>query len=416
VEQHPRRPGPVLHRRGLGRHPGPGGDWLAGDFTVRLISRPRTWTGGFTGLFVVPSNKIDIWVDTSGNLSYYAAGVASGGLSIGGGMTAGGVWDFALTRIGSNLFAYVNGAALNGGAAFSVGATGTGATSAMSLGGADGGTTFDGDYALFQSWNRALSAGEIAAAYADPYALFLPPATRRFYSYTTGGAGSAAVAFSATLADQTLAASVTTAAPPSRTVAFAATLADQSFSGSIAAAAPASRTVTFAASVGDVTLAATMSSAAVPEAIAAFAATVADVTFSATTTAAAPPSRTVAFSTALGDAALAVTMTPAAPGTIVVAFAGALAAQSFAASITTAAPPSRAATFAATLADAAFSGTATSSAVGAATVAFAAAVGPATFAASVVRTGGTDPGTGPTVFYAIETDDLGWEGVLEGGD
>jgi len=141
------------------------GNIAAGDFSVRVVHRPRTWPGSFNALFVKGSpatnaRELSLYVGSGGDLDYANIGGSDIPVSVATGMAGGGLYDFVLTRSGSTCTAYVDGAAKG---TFTNAGT-TAAPAPLSLGGTPGGsgTNYDGEYHLFQMWaGRCLSAAEV---------------------------------------------------------------------------------------------------------------------------------------------------------------------------------------------------------------------------------------------------------------
>lgn len=157
---------------------------VAGDMTVRVRHIPRTWPGGFTALLdaagTAGSGRIlNIFCDTSGNISYRGVGGSDGSAAANSAaMATGVVSDLVwVRRIGiggtySTFFWYKDGR-------FLFQEPGFASTSNLwpttghnfSCGGnpSGGGSVYDGQYLKVQVWSRALSANEIQWLYANPY-------------------------------------------------------------------------------------------------------------------------------------------------------------------------------------------------------------------------------------------------------
>jgi len=159
---------------------------VRGSHTVRVVHIPRTWPGGFTAVLDVAGTAgsgriLNIFADTSGNISYRGIGGADGSASANTvGMELGQVNDLVYVRaFGDNTsglththYWYLNGrlvhteGGLSGvawptdGYDFAAGGNPTG-----------GGSAYDGQYLQIQAWDRALGATEVAALYSNPYAI-----------------------------------------------------------------------------------------------------------------------------------------------------------------------------------------------------------------------------------------------------
>lgn len=158
-------------------------NYAAGDFTFRTVFTPVTWTGAFTDTFM-KGNEFRLFFDTSGNLSLAAMGGTDGG-TCSTGMTAGGTYDFVITRSGSTCICYVNG--VNKGT-FTNGNTAL--QSAIFQYGGDGNRGSQGDVTVYTHnfWTRALSPAEIQELYVNPYTL-LRGAPRIRLGSTTASSG-----------------------------------------------------------------------------------------------------------------------------------------------------------------------------------------------------------------------------------
>jgi hypothetical protein len=147
----------------------------AGDFTVAILFRPRTWPGAYTALVDKghsDAREFALFATTGGDLNYYSIGGIYGDCSIATSMTAGGLWMLTVTRRGTAVSFYVNGRITGQLSSSGVAATGD----AMDLGynSSGGGVHGDADYYCNYLWNRAISTAEALQLYADPYALFVP--------------------------------------------------------------------------------------------------------------------------------------------------------------------------------------------------------------------------------------------------
>ena len=147
----------------------------AGDFTVAILFRPRTWPGAYTALVDKGHNdarEFALFTTTGGDLNYYSIGGINNDCSIATSMTAGGLWMLTVTRRGSAASFYVNGKAA--GQLSSNGVAAAGDAMVLGYNSSGGGVHADADYYCNYIWNRALSAAESLQLYADPYALFVP--------------------------------------------------------------------------------------------------------------------------------------------------------------------------------------------------------------------------------------------------
>lgn len=166
------------------------GSLVAGDFTFRLLFRPRTWPGGYTALADkgVGTREFSLFIDTSGNLSYSGFGGTESATTVPLGMASGSVWDLIVARLSSDGFIryYINGIAK--GTTGNNGVAGSPGLFCLGRNPTGGGSNPDVDYILCQFWRgRCLSASEVMQVHAEPYNLISPPATRRFFVPSTGG-------------------------------------------------------------------------------------------------------------------------------------------------------------------------------------------------------------------------------------
>ncbi len=148
----------------------------AGDFTVAILFRPRTWPGAYTALVDKghnnPSREFSLFATTSGDLNYYGIGGNYDDCSIATSMTAGQVWMLTVTRRGSAVSFYVNGKVA--GQLSSSGVAAGGDAMVLGCNSSGGGMNADADYYCNYLWNRAFSVAEAFQLHADPYALFVP--------------------------------------------------------------------------------------------------------------------------------------------------------------------------------------------------------------------------------------------------
>lgn len=163
-------------------------NYAAGDFSVRVIHTPASYSGGYTALFDKgvsnSSRELSVFLDTGGNVSYLDVGGTGMSPILPTSMATGKVWDFVLTRKGTACTAYVNRAA----AGTFVNAGVLACPTLLCLGGnpSTGGSNYAGVYSLVQIWqSRALSAAEVASLYVAPYQMF-GQGVSRFYSIASG--------------------------------------------------------------------------------------------------------------------------------------------------------------------------------------------------------------------------------------
>lgn len=153
---------------------------ISGSHTLRVVHIPRTWPGTYTCLFEIadatPNRILSLFIDTSGNLSYYGYGNIHGLLASPIGMVAGEVNDlvWVVDRVGTTGYFtfYLNGKLVSTTSA-AIGTTWPTSGHDMALGGnpSTGGSLYDGQYIQVQGWTRGLSASEVADLYANPFAL-----------------------------------------------------------------------------------------------------------------------------------------------------------------------------------------------------------------------------------------------------
>lgn len=210
------------------------GNIAAGDCTVRVIHRPTTWDAGGYGLLIGKSatglnpREIGFMFDTSGNTSYNVIGQSEDGSSIATGMTINRTWDLCITRIGTTVTFYVDGAPK--GTVTLAGTTAVaGERLALGLDRAGTAGPYVGFYFLVQTWLRGLTPHEVTSIYREPYGMFRQlPASRFFFS-----AGSAA-AYTLTAAQGSFALTGQTATLLEKEV-IAAAQASFTFTGQAAA-------------------------------------------------------------------------------------------------------------------------------------------------------------------------------------
>jgi hypothetical protein len=152
------------------------------QYAVRIVHRPNLYTSGYTTLAYkvlvgVGSREFAVFLDTSGNMSYFGIGHAEGGVAIPTGMTVGSIWDFVVTREDTLNKFYVNGIYVG---SVSIGNFGQNADP-INLGRSDpGGTTYCGEYILFECWrDRFLTDDEVAELHRIRFAPRLAPVRPR---------------------------------------------------------------------------------------------------------------------------------------------------------------------------------------------------------------------------------------------
>jgi hypothetical protein len=149
------------------------GNWVAADFSVRLVFYPITYPASFTTTLVNPANGA-VW------FCLYISAISSlvNFFEVGGqnvtpipatvSIPLLTISDLVITRSGSLVTFYVNGVA-SGTASGSTGTTYS--SGSLSLGGGDGAGDLgsNADFISMQTWTRALSATEVLSLYLDPY-------------------------------------------------------------------------------------------------------------------------------------------------------------------------------------------------------------------------------------------------------
>lgn len=188
-------------------------NYAAGDLTCRVLVYVNSWPAAYTtlvdkGTGSDPNRELSIFFDTNGSLNYLSIGGFGGAAVIPTDMTAGFLWDFVLIRTLSSgtVQCYANGKLAGSVTGYSA----TAAVSSVTALGANvstGGVNGSFVYLRAQTWNRVLSAAEIARLYAEPWAGLLSPRDR-LGTYLVGATGS-----SLTLVG-TATASATTVTPP----------------------------------------------------------------------------------------------------------------------------------------------------------------------------------------------------------
>lgn len=141
----------------------------AGDFTVRVIHKPNSWNGGYTALYDKGATReMSLFVGATGDISYAGVGTTSASIAISTGMTVDKWWDLVITRIGADLFFYVNGVFVNSNLGGFIGTTASAGTWNFGDNTASGGgTNYDGQYYSVEYWPFAISDNLIKSAYAQ---------------------------------------------------------------------------------------------------------------------------------------------------------------------------------------------------------------------------------------------------------
>jgi hypothetical protein len=151
----------------------------AGDFTVSVGFTANSLSS-YTALFdkgASGSRDLSLLLNAGGGAAsvYWALGATVGSDAVGIGTTivTGTRFHLVATRKGSLSSFYVNGAL--GGTNSAQTATGS-SSAGLSLGlnPSGGGAKFNGTYDHFALWNRALSAGEVAQLFFDPFVIYRP--------------------------------------------------------------------------------------------------------------------------------------------------------------------------------------------------------------------------------------------------
>lgn len=148
----------------------------AGDFMVRLLIRPVSWTGGFTEFISKGSGgrELCLFADTSGNLSFYGVGGGTAGLAIATGLTAGRDYDFVWARKGTLNTVYVDGASKGTWTDGSTALLGANSPWAFGSNNSGGGSDADMIYAGIQFWQRAPYSGEVLEMFTNPWGMLRP--------------------------------------------------------------------------------------------------------------------------------------------------------------------------------------------------------------------------------------------------
>lgn len=163
---------------------------VRGSHTVRVVHLPiGPYTGGFTALLDVAGTTgsgriLNIFVDTSGNVSYRGIGGADGSATANTiGMVPGRVSDLVWVRsygdqtagTTNTHFWYLDGVLAHTEVGLSAVAWPTDGYD-MAFGGnpTGSGSLYNGQYLIVQCWDRALSSTEISWLAANPYGLSSP--------------------------------------------------------------------------------------------------------------------------------------------------------------------------------------------------------------------------------------------------
>ncbi len=160
---------------------------VRGSHTVRICHIPNTWAAAFTALLdtagTAGSGRIlNVFLDTSGNISYRGIGGSDG--TPGGntsGQELGQINDLVWVRSfgdGTSGSTHTHYWYLNGKLFYTEGGLSTVAWPTdgydMSFGQnpSGGGTIYNGTYVVVQGWDRALSPDEIMLMYSNPYIMY----------------------------------------------------------------------------------------------------------------------------------------------------------------------------------------------------------------------------------------------------
>lgn len=156
-------------------------NYAAGDFTLRWIVRPVSWSGGFADPFS-KGNELRLFLSDSGGLMLTAGG--TDGAMVGVGLGLDVVQDVVVTRAGSAVTYYVDGEVR--GTDTVAGTTPTATALVANGDGARG--TGNPTYAChgWLIWTRALLPAEVAWLTVEPWAFVAAPALTRWMRW--GGA------------------------------------------------------------------------------------------------------------------------------------------------------------------------------------------------------------------------------------
>jgi hypothetical protein len=154
-------------------------------FTIRIKWKPLNYYGQTYSTLISKGSaggrSIGIFIDASGNISYLDVGIsysnAVGVPASQTAMTVGTVWDFVFIRdFAGSITTYVNGRKI-GTSANSVFSYAYSVNDSLNLNYDvhGGGTFYDAEFYIYQSWQRPLSDNEILKLYADPYCVLMPP-------------------------------------------------------------------------------------------------------------------------------------------------------------------------------------------------------------------------------------------------
>lgn len=170
---------------------------VRGSHTLRVVHIPNTLPGGFTALIdtagTAGSGRIlNIFFDTSGNISYRGIGGTDGSATANTvGMQVGVVNDLVWVRAygdGTSGSTHTHYWYLNGVLKHTEnGLTGVawptnGYDMSFGQNPTGGGTIYNGTYILAQAWDRALSASEVAWLYGSPYGIMSDGPIKNFPS------------------------------------------------------------------------------------------------------------------------------------------------------------------------------------------------------------------------------------------
>jgi hypothetical protein len=235
------------------------GNIAAGDFTTHMLFRPRSWTGDFSVLAEKGTSSSEngrefgIFFDTSGNVNFTHVGHNTYFATISTGLTPGRIWSLTLTRTGTTLQYYVNGAPI--GSTFSLNGAGTNAVSTgLSLSAATTGSpNGDIDWILFQLWRgRCLTAAQVATVAGDPFGVFRNPPQPMWWS--TGGGSSSTGTLSVSLGGFTLSGTATHTGPASSTGTASNAIGSVTLTGAATFVSASASTGSLSATLGATTL------------------------------------------------------------------------------------------------------------------------------------------------------------------
>jgi len=157
-------------------------NYSAGDVSARIrfvpVSFPHNFAAVYTKQDNVGNREIGLYLDSSGNQDFFSIGTANDSTVYTTNFAVGKVAEHVMTRSGSSITYYANGASIG---TISLANT-TAIAQPLSFGRDAAQTTQSGDftYLSFQTWNRALSAAEALQLFQQPEA-FLTPVVEPVY-------------------------------------------------------------------------------------------------------------------------------------------------------------------------------------------------------------------------------------------